>query len=90
MQPPPRANSRLAYDPVAKKVVLFGGDRLDQLLADTWTFDVTTRQWQQQKPELSPSPRAGHALFWLRAAEKLLLVGGYGYGAVRPLNGPVA
>lgn len=81
VQPPARANSSLAYDPQAKKIVLFGGDRLDQLLADTWTFDVATRQWQQQKPDLSPSPRAGHALLWLPQAKKLLLVGGYDFAS---------
>ncbi|HEX5273087.1 MAG TPA: hypothetical protein VFW33_21470 [Gemmataceae bacterium] len=37
---PQRANSRLVYDPEAKKVLLFGGDALDHLLADTWAFDV--------------------------------------------------
>ena len=74
-QPPPRANSQLAYDPVSKKVVLFGGDQLDQTVADTWTFDGT--QWTQKKPALTPSPRAGHALLWLPKAKKLLLLGGY-------------
>ncbi|MBL8793357.1 MAG: hypothetical protein JNM56_05610 [Planctomycetia bacterium] len=74
-QPPPRANSQLAYDPVRKKVVLFGGDQLDQTIADTWTFDG--QQWTQQKPALSPSPRAGHALLWLPKAKKLVLLGGY-------------
>ena len=58
VQPPPRANSRLAYDPAAKKIVLFGGDQLDQLLADTWAFDVTTQKWEEKKPASSPSPRA--------------------------------
>jgi hypothetical protein len=81
VQPPPRANSRLAYDPEARQIVLFGGDRLDQLLADTWTFDVTARKWQQRKPELSPAPRAGHALLWLPVEKKLLLVGGYDYAS---------
>jgi hypothetical protein len=78
-QPPQRANSRLVYDPVAKKVVLFGGDRLDRLLADTWTFDVVTRTWEERKPARCPSPRAGHALLWLPRAKKVLLLGGYGY-----------
>lgn len=78
-QPPPRANSRLCYDPVNRKVVLFGGDQLDQLLADTWTFDGATRRWEQKKPPRSPSPRAGHALLWLPKAKKVLLLGGYGY-----------
>jgi hypothetical protein len=78
-QPPPRANSRLVYDPVNRKVVLFGGDQLDQLVADTWTFDVVTRKWEEKKPARSPSPRAGHALLWLPRAKKVLLLGGYGY-----------
>ena len=78
-QPPPRANSRLAYDPVARKVVLFGGDRLDQLLADTWVFDTAMGTWEEKKPVVSPTPRGGHALLWLPKAKKLLLVGGYTY-----------
>jgi hypothetical protein len=78
-QPPQRANSRLVYDPQAKKVVLFGGDALDRLLADTWAFDVMTNTWEQRHPKWSPSPRAGHALVWLPGAKKVLLLGGYGY-----------
>ena len=74
-QPPPRANSQLVYDPIHKKVILFGGDQLDQTMADTWSFDGT--QWTQKSPTLSPSPRAGHALLWLPKAKKLLLMGGY-------------
>ena len=76
-QPAPRALSRLAYDPVAKKVVLFGGDGLDELYADTWTFDGA--KWEQKQPAVSPSPRAGHALLWLPKAKKLMLLGGFGY-----------
>ncbi|WP_439625281.1 Kelch repeat-containing protein [Gemmata sp.] len=78
-QPPARANARLAYDHVTKKVVLFGGDRLDQLVADTWAFDTATGTWTELKPPVSPAPRGGHALLWLPKAKKLLLVGGYTY-----------
>jgi hypothetical protein len=78
-QPPQRANSRLVYDPVAKKVLLFGGDALDHLLADTWAFDVVTGRWEQRRPKVSPAPRAGHALLWLPKARTVLLLGGYGY-----------
>jgi hypothetical protein len=81
VQPPVRANSQLAYDPQSRHIVLFGGDRLDQLLADTWAYDVITRTWRQLTPELSPAPRAGHALLWLPVAKKLLLVGGYDYAS---------
>ncbi len=79
VQPPQRANSRLVYDPVNKKVVLFGGDQLDRLVADTWVFDVVKRTWEERKPKHSPAPRAGHALLWLPKAKKVLLLGGYGY-----------
>src|SRR5207237_1200621 len=59
--------------------VLFGGDRLDQLTCDTWTFDVATNKWEEKTPARSPSPRGGHALLWLPEAKKVLLIGGYGY-----------
>jgi hypothetical protein len=76
-QPPQRALAPLVYDPVNKQVVLFGGDRLNQLLSDTWTFDG--KRWQEKKPALAPAPRGGHALVWLPLAKKVLLLGGYGY-----------
>jgi len=80
-QPPPRANSQLAYDPLHQKIVLFGGDTLSSLLSDTWTFDVKRDVWEnvQPKQQRSPSPRAGHALHWLPTARKFLLLGGYTY-----------
>lgn len=78
-QPPQRANSRLVYDPVNKKAVLLGGDQLDQLLADTWTFDVVAGKWEEKKPARGPAPRGGHALLWLPKSKKVLLLGGYGY-----------
>ena len=80
-QPPQRAHSQLAYDPVAKKAVLFGGDQLDALLADTWLFDSAKKEWTQAKPPSSPSPRAGHALLWLPQAKQILLLGGFGYAS---------
>ncbi|MGA2619964.1 MAG: kelch repeat-containing protein [Thermoguttaceae bacterium] len=76
-QPTQRALSPMIYDEVNKQVVLFGGDRLDQLLSDTWTFDG--RKWEEKKPATAPGPRGGHALLWLPRAKRVLLLGGYGY-----------
>jgi hypothetical protein len=76
-QPPQRALSPMVYDAVNKKVVLFGGDQLNQLLSDTWTFDG--KRWEEKKPASAPAPRGGHALVWLPRAKKVLLLGGYGY-----------
>ncbi len=74
-QPPQRGNSQLVYDPARKKIILFGGDQLDQTVSDTWVFDG--EQWTQKSPAVSPAPRAGHAMLWLPKAKKLLLLGGY-------------
>jgi Galactose oxidase, central domain len=86
-QPPQRALSPMAYDPATKKIVLFGGDRLDQLYADTWVYDTKTRKWEEKKPAISPAPRFGHALLYLPKSKKIVLLGGKtyrsstGYGA---------
>ena len=88
-QPPQRANSRLAYDPTRRKVVLFGGDQLDQLLADTWVFDTARQTWEQRKPPVSPTPRGGHALLWLPRAKKVLLLGGYTYTSTTDYVAPL-
>ena len=76
-EPPPRANSPMVFDPVSRKIVLFGGDRLDMLYADTWVYDPATRTWEERRPTLSPSPRAAHAFLLLPKAKKLVLIGGY-------------
>ena len=76
-EPPGRARSETAYDPVRKKIVLFGGDGLDRVLSDTWLYDCATRTWQQRFPEKCPAPRAGHILAWLPKAGKVVLAGGY-------------
>ena len=78
-QPPVRALSPMVYDPGTKKIVLFGGDRLDQLYADTWVYDCQTRTWEQRKPPISPSPRFGHALLYLAKSKTIVLLGGKGY-----------
>src|SRR5262249_33457832 len=79
LRPPQRALSRMVYDPVNKQIVLFGGDHLDRLLADTWVFDCASKRWLEKRPALGPSPRGGHALVYLPKSKKVLLFGGYTY-----------
>ena len=77
VEPPGRARSQTACDPVHRKIVLFGGDGLDRVLSDTWVYDCATRTWEQRFPEKCPTPRAGHILAWLPKAQKVVLAGGY-------------
>lgn len=81
VQPPQRALSPLVYDPATKKIVLFGGDGLDTLYADTWVYDCATRKWEARRPRITPSPRFGHALLRLPKAGKIVLLGGVGYSS---------
>ncbi len=78
-QPPPRAHARMVYDARNRKIVLFGGDALDRLLADTWVYDTATRSWAQRRPSLSPAPRSGYKMVYLPKSGKILLMDGYGY-----------
>ncbi|HOX07286.1 MAG TPA: kelch repeat-containing protein [Planctomycetota bacterium] len=76
-EPPARALSPIAYDAKTKLYVLFGGDHLDYLTADTWAFDPAKKKWMQRHPASAPSPRANHRL---KAADgKATLSGGYAY-----------
>jgi len=81
VEPPARANSPLAYDAKAKKIVLFGGDHLDYMTADTWVYDCASRRWRQRRPAVSPAPRGGHALVYLPKPGRVALAGGYAYGS---------
>lgn len=76
-EPSGRARSQTVFDPVRKKIVLFGGDGLDRVLSDTWLYDCQTRTWEQKFPEKCPLPRAGHILGWLPKAGQVVLAGGY-------------
>ena len=57
--------------------MLFGGDHEDYLLNDTWMLDLDKKAWKRVDPELSPSPRAGHALVYLPRCNKVALYEGY-------------
>jgi hypothetical protein len=74
-------------DAASRRIVLFGGDALDRLLADTWVYDPAAEchGWLAQpwhfhgRPRLSPSPRSGYKLVYLPRGGNVLLIDGYGY-----------
>lgn len=77
-EPAPRALSPLVYDAKTGLVVLFGGDHLDYLTADTWVYNPKLRRWTQRHPETAPPPRANHTLK-ANGDGTLTLEGGYTY-----------
>jgi hypothetical protein len=76
-EPPARSYSSMSTDPERNEAVLFGGDQLDQLLSDTWTFNFASETWTKHTPPISPSPRGGHRLLYLPAAKTTVLLGGF-------------
>jgi len=76
-EPPQRGLSQAVLDPEHQKIVVFGGDRLDRVLSDTWLYDCKTRRWEQRFPKKAPAPRAGHMLLWLPEAKRVFLASGY-------------
>ena len=74
--PPARANAALVYDPVLKKVVLFGGAQKDgQALGDMWAWDG--QNWTRMAPVQSPTPRAGALMVYDASRNEIVLFGGY-------------
>lgn len=68
------------YSGSSYAALLFGGESDNGLLADTWTLDEATLQWQYQTSEtsfLNPSARTGHAAA-LFPGKGYLLFGGLG------------
>lgn len=77
VQPRPRAQSPMAYEPVNRCIVLFGGDHLDYMMSDTWVYRCATRTWERLSPAENPPARCGHALFYLPKSGKIALLGGF-------------
>ncbi len=75
--PSARLGPAMAYDPVSKKIVLFGGFGT-AYLNDTWTFDGTT--WTKQHPSVAPPVRTGSAMGFDKRTQKLVMFGGFNGG----------
>ncbi|MCU1301893.1 MAG: hypothetical protein JWQ87_2177 [Candidatus Sulfotelmatobacter sp.] len=72
--PPARSYPSMAFDPISRQVVLFGGYN-GSYLNDTWTFDGAT--WTQVKTSIAPPVRTNASMAFDRVTLKLVLFGGY-------------
>ena len=73
--PPARSYCAMAYDPVSKKVVLFGGLGKTGNLNDTWAFDGTN--WTQLRTAVAPKVRNGATMAFDRSTKQLVMFGGF-------------
>jgi hypothetical protein len=75
--PTVRFGQAMAYDPVSKKIVLFGGFG-QKPLNDTWTFDGTA--WSHENTPIAPPARTGSAMGFDKRTQKLMMFGGFNGG----------
>ncbi|MFN8823744.1 MAG: kelch repeat-containing protein [Planctomycetota bacterium] len=95
-RPSPREGHALAYDPLVNAFVLHGGrqtsvvgaiGRGNQVLNDTWQFNVSNFTWQQlsaQNGGITP-PLHDHAMVFDRRRGQMLVFGGH----QNTVNGPL-
>jgi hypothetical protein len=75
---PPREAFASAYDPISKKIIVFGGINGQTYFDDTYTFDGTT--WAKVQAKVAPPARAAAMMAYDRKIKKLVLFGGvYGF-----------
>jgi N-acetylneuraminic acid mutarotase len=74
--PPTRRRHALAYDSLADKTILFGGDYPPDHYNDTWAYDYTANTWTNRTPTISPTARKGHAMAYDSTNQRLILFGG--------------
>jgi len=80
--PSARSYPAMAYDPVSKKIVLFGGAGSSAFLNDTWTFDGST--WTKIQTSVAPPKRSAASMAFDRPSQKLVMFGGFtGAGNLR-------
>ncbi|HVC41686.1 MAG TPA: kelch repeat-containing protein [Candidatus Saccharimonadales bacterium] len=73
-QPGARSGAAMAYDPVDRTVVLFGGQSRSGSLNDTWTWNGSV--WTQAHPGTPPPPLDNPQMTYDPVSHDVLLVGG--------------
>jgi hypothetical protein len=70
------AHSAAAYDPIRKRIVLFGGHATEKniIINETWTYQNGT--WTLISPANSPPPRCMHTMFYDAQRKGIVVIGG--------------
>jgi N-acetylneuraminic acid mutarotase len=76
-QPAVRGNASMAYDPAARRMILFGGQNLETEFGDTWAYDPAANKWTELHPSgVVPTPRSGQDLVCDSSRVVLIMFGG--------------
>jgi len=77
--PPTRASFDMVYDDARKVSILFGGINIDLKMKfnDTWVYNLTSNEWTDVTPTVSPPARSNHAMVFDNASNLVVLFGGH-------------
>ena len=81
-KPSSRAFSAMAYDPILKKTVMYGGFLGNNYRNDTWTWDGTAWTEVQMDGDERPPNRAQMAMWYDPLLKKVVLYAGIGRGNI--------
>jgi hypothetical protein len=73
--PGPRLGHDMVWDPVRRRVIMFGGRNGTSGYADTWEWDGNN--WNQLTPATSPPARCCHSMVSDLARSRVVLYGGW-------------
>lgn len=76
--PPPHHFAAMTYDPLAGKIILFGGFDIgkNESLNDTWAYDAKTNTWTDLQPASPPPARLYHTMAWDIWSNRIIMFGG--------------
>lgn len=76
--PAKRAGHSLVYDPVSKRMILFGGWNGTVGYNDTWAYDPAANAWTNLRPSGSrPAARDSHGMSYDPVSKLMVLFGGW-------------
>lgn len=84
--PPARASACAGYDPVRRRLIVFGGEIVNDTLADTVEYDVASNTWFAQTPTGAPSKRGSAVCTFDQRTNKLVLHGGVSTPSGNPVS----
>ncbi|MHA2116687.1 MAG: Kelch repeat-containing protein, partial [Candidatus Thorarchaeota archaeon] len=74
--PSARFVNRMAYDSESDRTILFGGHDGNDLLDETWAYDVESNLWEEMSPASAPNARVDHSMTYDWESDRVILFGG--------------
>lgn len=84
--PPGRSSACFGFDRARQRLVVFGGEVVNDTLGDTWEYDVVTNAWIDPMATGSPTKRGSSVCTFDQRTGKLMMYGGVGQPSGTPIG----